>query len=145
MQLVVPWIVIVDNHYRSKARSAQSRRPFETVVPLRTIMNNNRILAQPALEQMAVVAIGSDRTHCTVRGGGEVPDSTSVPDTTFRDAARRGCVVVIAPTQKPSVEAPLGWVLSETSRADLDSQLVSLSSGPEPDPSFQNLLKALGR
>jgi hypothetical protein len=145
MQLVVPWIVIVDNHYRSKARSAESRRPFETVVPLRTIMNNNRILAQPALEQMAAVAIGSDRIHCTVQGGGEVPDTTSVPDTTFRDAARRGCVVVIAPTQRPSVEAPLGWVLSETSRDDLDSQLVSLSSGPKADPGFQNLLKVLGR
>jgi hypothetical protein len=56
-------------------------------------LTNNRIVSQNTLEQRAAFAVDS------------------------------GHLIVIAPTRKPTIAAPLGWVLSATSRADLTGQL----------------------
>jgi len=100
---ISPWIVVVDNHYRSNAKAAQPRRPLELVAPL-SALSNNRILGQTALEQTAALAVRAE--------GDRVSPG---PKTT-------GGMVVIAPTMEPSVAAPLGWVLSETSRSDMNNQ-----------------------
>jgi hypothetical protein len=100
---IVPWVLIIDNHYRSVAEGATPRRPLETHVPLQAL-TSNRALSSPALEQMAVVAMQSHRE----------PPFHNLPV---------GHVTVVAPRRRPAIEAPLGWVLSEMSRRDLDSEL----------------------
>jgi len=56
-------------------------------------LTNNRIVSQNTLEQRAAFAMDT------------------------------GHLIVIAPTLRPTIAAPLGWVLSATSRAELRSQL----------------------
>jgi hypothetical protein len=107
---IVPWVVVADNHYRSGADVPEVRRPFELIVPLRA-QGNNGLLGQAGLEQAVASALGYRRESCTAH---HLPGNSA------------GCLVVLAPSLKPSVAAPLGWVLSRTSRNDLDRQLVEL-------------------
>jgi hypothetical protein len=115
---IVPWVVIVDNHYRSLAAAKNPRRTREVFVPVRT-MTRNRLVSQPALEQMAAAAMGNAPSTCgttTTSAAADEPGSGISP-------VVPGCVAVLAPRQRPAVAAPLGWVLSETTRSDLDRQL----------------------
>jgi hypothetical protein len=80
-------------------------------------LTNNRIVSQNTLEQRAALAV--DRGH----------------------------LIVIAPTVKPTIAAPLGWVLSATSRAELTSQLDSLlpAGGTPRDSSLAKLVRQVSR
>jgi hypothetical protein len=108
---IVPWIVLIDNHYRSKARAAPQGRPLELVVPIKAV-GSNALFGQAALEQMAELAMGPGRCAGCVDGG----------------------FLVIAPERQPSVAAPLGWVLSKTSIEDLDAQLAFCLSRDDSEP-----------
>ncbi len=96
---IEPWIILLDNHYRTSAISAPPRRPLELLVPLIT---KSETLSQTALEQVAARAM-SDADD----GG------TGTAPTYFR----------LAPGAEPGVTAPLGWVLSEQTREDLNCEL----------------------
>jgi hypothetical protein len=128
---ITPWFLVADNHYRSGARAGPPRRPFELLAPIMA-RGRNGILSQAALEQTAASAMGTQ--------GCAEPDTVA-----SRDPAVPGCFLVVAPTRMPSVAAPLGWVLSETSRADLDRQLgARLSQGGRPtDESLRARLRQL--
>lgn len=94
---IQPWFVVVDNHYTPEATTAPPAPPLEPLVPLTTSLK--KILTQPMLEQAAAWEVASASL------GGEAG------------------FLRLAPTVRPTVEAPLGWVLSEISTADLDERL----------------------
>jgi hypothetical protein len=75
-------------------------------------LTNNRIVSQNTLEQRAAFAVDS------------------------------GHLIVIAPTLRPTIAAPLGWVLSATSRAELNTQLKERVADPK-DPWLAMLLRQL--
>jgi hypothetical protein len=95
---VQPWIVLLDNHYRSSAISAPPKRPLELLVPLIT---KSETLSQTALEQVASAAMS------------QADDDPATAPTYFR----------LAPATEPGVTAPLGWVLSQQTRDDLNCEL----------------------
>jgi hypothetical protein len=94
-----PWIVLLDNHYRSSAISAPPKRPLELLVPLIT---KPEALSQTALEQVAAEAMSQADDIIP----GEAPSY-------FR----------LAPSTEPGVTAPLGWVLSQQTLGDLNCEL----------------------
>jgi hypothetical protein len=128
---IVPWIVVADNHYREQADAPVARRPLELLVFYQTL-KGNRLFSQGSLEQQANVALGHS-PEC-----GRAMSSEPGPEAL-------GCFVVIAPTRKPAVAAPLGWVLSPTSRTDLNNRLDSLlpKDRAAPDPILAELLRQL--
>jgi hypothetical protein len=99
---IEPWIVLIDNHYRSDATTKRPDRPPEIGAIITALGNKGQAFSQPALEQMAIEAL--------------TPDGR-------RKAPGESTFLVIAPEQRPSVSAPLGWVLSEASQCDLHVQL----------------------
>ena len=128
---IVPWIVVADNHYRDRADAAPSRRPLELLV-LYQALTGNRLFSQGALEQQAMVAMG---------GGSECSRAMSAQP----ESEVSGCFAMIAPSRKPAVAAPLGWVLSPASRADLNERMDSLlPTDREPaEPLLAELLRQL--
>jgi hypothetical protein len=110
---IAPWIVVADNAYRSVGIEEASRRPLEIFAPLQTRGNDNTLLDQGPLEQMASSALRSQEVQCSI-------DQGQGPSCMAQTSSR--CIVVISPMRRPSVAAPLGWVLSETSRSDLKEQ-----------------------
>jgi hypothetical protein len=125
---IAPWIVVADNHYRNTAQKDAARRPRELGVPLRTLANDSEILSPGALEQMAAVAITRPApVSCERPETASGQDEASAVQCKVRDKNPKSqyddCLVVISPSREPSVAAPLGWVLSETSRFDLQRQL----------------------
>ncbi len=99
---VVPWIVVADNHYRSNAAGAHVERIAETTVPLVALRHAKKSFGTSALEQIAT----REMSVFGASGNGVA-----------------GGLVVIAPQTAPSIAAPLGWVLSADTRAELDEQL----------------------
>jgi hypothetical protein len=120
---VVPWLLVVDNHYRSVAEGADKRRPMELFVPLGALMSN-RIVDAAALEQMAAVEMKGRAAECDGKGAAEqaTQKTGATPDPKQR-VPTVDCVVLVAPRRRPSIAAPLGWVLSEATLNDLDRQL----------------------
>jgi hypothetical protein len=150
---IAPWIVVADNHYRSDAQSSTSRRPRELAVPFFAVANDSKILSQSALEQMAVSSLTRPvPSFCPPDNNAEstrhptfcAPDSGGAQTLTKRRATEN-CLVVISPSRKPSVSAPLGWVLSQISRADLQAQLGARIEPRRGAPSTEELLRQLGK
>lgn len=135
---IVPWILILDNHYRSVAESRHPHRPLEVVVPLKAL-TGNRLVSQPALEEMAAVAMGNNETRCGAAPG--VADHDAAGEPQRASAPDIGCVAVIAPRRRPTVAAPLGWVLSGMTRSDLDDELKAQlpEGGVSPIPRLEKL------
>ena len=146
---IVPWIIVIDNHYRSAARIESRRRPYELLAPLRSLQNKN-ILGQAGLEEMARLSMRATPERCadsrTKPTGTREATTPSAGEGPLHDETTRGCFLVIAPAKRPSVTAPLGWVLSSTSMSDLQSQLhARMQSGRSGvDRSLARLLALLG-
>jgi hypothetical protein len=136
---IVPWLVVIDNHYRSAASAAAPRRPLELVVPLKTLTSGN-VASQAALEQMAWGEIAGNGDRCA--SGGSATSTAGAPP-----QAPQGCVVVVAPMVSPGVSAPLGWVLSDMSRANMDEQIKQrfVRTGSRADARLVTLLGLIGR
>lgn len=58
-QPIAVWMMSVDNAYRDSANAQTSRRPIEMLAPLRAKGNNNRLIDQEPLEQMAAGLVRS--------------------------------------------------------------------------------------
>jgi hypothetical protein len=127
---VVPWVLIVDNAYRSVAAAPEQRRPMELFVPLRTLVRN-RIADESALEQMTAVEMqGRDPACASAHSDSEKIGGPAESATDREERPQLDCVVLLAPRRHPSVAAPLGWVLSDATLTDLDKQLqAQLSPG----------------
>lgn len=116
-----PWILLLDNHYRTREQAAPEPTPKELWLPLST-KGGDRLVSQAALEQAAAVATRNAGGTCTSFG-------------------------VVAPSRKPRTEAPLGWVLSDdiitSLNKDLDEAISALSKPSRPGcPSFPATLAA---
>jgi hypothetical protein len=115
-----PWIVLLDNHYRSLADVSPASRPHELLVPVKAL-RGSRLLSQSALEQAAAIATDVEGEGCPRFG-------------------------IVAPRRGPGLSAPLGWVLSQTSTTRLDDALAGAlpSGGPAAeDPCLVPLRRAL--
>lgn len=126
---VEPWIVIASNHYTSNVEAPPPGRPFELVLPLTTFFAVRDAYGQATFEQLAVDEMSSfAASPCGAASsdGGTCPEMDST-------------VVSIAPSQRPTIAAPLGWVLSEITRDDLDDNIERL----DEDDRFDDLARAL--
>lgn len=126
---VEPWIVFLDSGYRSNASVPDPGRPRELRLPLDTFLAN-QVLSTRALEQMAEEAISN--TAC-------------------RDKDPGSRVVRVGLEQRPDIAAPLGWVLSASSRHSMCGQLATqLSAAVRGNPettgsSARPALSSLGK
>lgn len=100
--VIVPMFVLIDNHYTSTAAAAQSNVPLEVLAPLRVRHAQETNVGQGVLTQAAQVTFN-----------GNVP-GTEVKSSRF---------YLVAPYQKPTVAAPLGWTLSAITQRELRDQL----------------------
>jgi hypothetical protein len=112
--LVVPVFVVIDNHYQSRAAAPPARRTAELLVPPVTYRKASGTRSADR-EQEAMSAIAASLP-------GKPTWSCQVP------ASKRGRVL-LAPSTRPGLPAPLAWTLAGSSRADLDSQRDDLFSG----------------
>ncbi len=111
---VQPWIVLLDNHYRSTAAIPTPDRPRELVAPLLAFGAAGRITPE-SLEQTAAFEM-----------------SQACPEA-LRFADCRPTYLRIAPQVAPGPSAPLGWVLSRTSTEQLDDALRKALSAARTD------------
>lgn len=111
--LVVPVLVVVDNHYQSSASAADPDRTPELLVP-------------PLGKMRAYGTSGPDREQEAISLVGVAPPGTTVqckvppylPDSGDDEIGR----ALLAPSTRPGLPAPLAWTLAASSRADLDDQ-----------------------
>jgi hypothetical protein len=105
---VVPFLVVIDNHYLEPTSPAQASRQRELLVPTHTLA-----VARAARESnasQAAALIFSDAEFA--------PGQTIA----FEDATQDR-IAYIYPRSHPGTEAPLGWTLSAGSRGDLEDQI----------------------
>ena len=123
---VEPWIVIVSNSYSSLVLVPPPSRPPELLLPITTFLAARDAYGQATFEQLAVDEVNAFASN---------PCGNRTPCFTAKSK-----VLSIAPTQRPTVAAPLGWVLSKVTRADLDDNLREL----EGEGKFADLVDAIG-
>ena len=105
---IEPWIVVLDNHYESPAAAAPVPRQDELTLPVQALMNSSDVVGQANLEETARIAMQNFLLQ---------PGDTAATTITGQFAR-------IGPSKRPTVEAPLGWVLSRTARCGLEDQLM---------------------
>ncbi len=128
------------------------------IVPVLVYLDNGRgsDLVQPPPEAVAEVLVppvgvmmgGSSQKSTTAwlqRGAAMIaPDSVGIPqDLSVRAALRPwgSGVFVVNQRSKPAIEAPLGWVLSDASRADMESSLADDAASACRDESGQDAVE----
>jgi hypothetical protein len=132
---LAPVVVFLQNHFHSDIAASTSRPSNELLVPSTGLAARMAQRDTPALLQRALAATTVD-LPCTVApadapsfSASSASSASSQPsaDPARRCAAVRSAVrqrvpypvVVVSPDTRPAVTAPLGWVLSETSRDGL--------------------------
>jgi len=116
-QLVVPILVVIDNHYRSSASAAPPAATPELLVPPKTLSRAGHTR-------------DIDRWEDAVAAFAGVPGR---PEVRCNLPAASAGVVVLAPTTRPGLPAPLAWTLAKSSRDDLDNQRHDLFNDPKQD------------
>ena len=114
-QPVVPILVVIDNHYLSSASAVPAAPTPELLVPPETLSRSNSTRDVDRWEAAAAAFAsvpGKPETHCSL-------------------AAASGGVVILAPTTRPGLPAPLAWTLAKSSRDDLDNQRHDLFNDPQ--------------
>ncbi|MGW1267402.1 hypothetical protein [Streptomyces sp. NPDC002491] len=142
-RFVLPLIAVLDNHYQSLGAAPRIQRQMELVAPLVANGAPKAALSATTLGQVALY-----------RFSGALPGTTIAPKVLVdgRDCSQARSFFV-APSNRPGIAAPLGWVLSPMSRNDLTTQLRELaqthdecktSKAPGRTPgTFSTLLKLL--
>jgi hypothetical protein len=110
--MVEPWVVMLENHYTSRATAPSAKRPHELLVPPVTALTKKATtIGTPALEQATAAEIDA-----------------GVGGTTGRCAR----FFALAPDVTAAVQAPLGWVLAPSTRTRMsDSMDVAWSNVAE--------------
>ena len=111
---VVPTLVVVDNHYQSASAAARVPRTAEVLVPLDAY-------------RRAHGTRDTDRWQQAISDFATVPGRPGVACTNPAAFAGR---VLLAPTTRPGLPAPLAWTLSGASRQDLTDQRKDLFADP---------------
>jgi hypothetical protein len=109
--LVVPVLVVVDNHYQNLSEAPAVDKTSEFLVPPLTYTRASGTRS-PDREQEVISALaaglpGRPDWYCDVPGS-------------------EGGKVLLAPVTRPGLPAPLAWTLAESSRLDLDDQRADL-------------------
>ncbi|SDF40343.1 hypothetical protein SAMN05660485_03284 [Blastococcus fimeti] len=141
--VVVPLLVLLDNHYASTVVGAPVGRQRELSAPAGLLAAGGVLARQSVLEQEALLTFS-----------GALPGLVRDPDAGPGPTAP-GRFVRVAPTIRPGLAAPLGWTLSDLTRDDLDDQLLAALEQtcphgvPDPEEPIQPLpgrclLEALG-
>ena len=111
---VVPTLVVVDNHYQSASAAARVPRTAEALVPLDAY-------------RRAHGTRDTDRWQQAISDFATVPDRPGIACANPAAFAGR---VLLAPTTRPGLPAPLAWTLSAASRQDLTDQREDLFAYP---------------
>lgn len=119
--VVVPLLVLLDNHYASTVVGAPVGRQRELSAPAGLLGADGVLARQSVLEQEALLTFRG-----VLPGLEPDPDPGSGP-------TPPGRFVRVAPTIRPGLAAPLGWTLSELTRDDLDDQLTTAMEQACPD------------
>ncbi|MEV6302853.1 hypothetical protein AB0M02_25795 [Actinoplanes sp. NPDC051861] len=110
--LVVPMLVVLDNHYQSVSAATPPSRPSELVAPVMAYGAPRKAQTDPVHLQDAFLSFAGALPGLPT--GRLRVGTSSCPDTrVFR----------VAPNRHPGVEAPLGWALSEWAQHDLRKEL----------------------
>ncbi|MGH3506106.1 MAG: hypothetical protein ACRDO2_02745, partial [Nocardioidaceae bacterium] len=127
--LVVPVFVVIDNHYQSMASAPPTLRTSELLVPPVTYRKASGTRSadreQEAMSAIAASLPGKPTWSCRV------------------EASKRGRVL-LAPSTRPGLPAPLAWTLAGSSRADLDSQRDDLFSDQGAGLMLREMLTGTG-
>lgn len=94
---IEPWVILLENHYRSRADAPDPRRPKELWVPLQAFGSSGTLRSSLALENQAAALMYKP----------------------LPSLGKKNRFVMIAPFNKPTVQAPLGWALAEPTRASM--------------------------
>ena len=125
------WLVVLRNSFRSVAASAEVVRPLELLAPFQSLANN-RIGTPEYFIERGRALLGDPPERCsqapTIRPS-LAPGALGSQTPTGRRLVR-GCLLELSPLRRPSVGAPLGWVLSNESRNELNAQMSALVGQP---------------
>ncbi|GAA2633550.1 hypothetical protein [Paractinoplanes durhamensis] len=119
--LIVPMLVVLDNHYQRGGAAAAAQRPAELIAPINAYMAPHAAQTDPIMLQDALMEL-SGRPPGEELGQVRVGTNQCGNSRVFR----------VAPNEHPGVEAPLGWVLSAASQADLRQELRTQVATGEP-------------
>jgi hypothetical protein len=110
--LVVPMLVLVDNHYASNVAAVPVGRQRELSAPAGLLSAGGVLATQAVLEQEALVTFSGSAPG--------LPRDGEAPVRYFR----------LAPSTRPGLAAPLGWTLSDLTRGDMLRQLQEAMAKP---------------
>ncbi|WP_328485035.1 hypothetical protein [Streptomyces zaomyceticus] len=111
---VVPLVVLLDNHYSTKAPDPEIKPLDELDAPVTGYRARTTAARTETLQQEALVRF-----------------TGPLPGTTLQVASATRSFLV-TPRREPQISAPLGWVLSDMSINSMDSQLDTLAESPDP-------------
>jgi hypothetical protein len=125
--VVVPTVVFLQNHFGTDLSAPPSASSSELLVPPVARRAKTELGSDSALRQR-LEALLADAVPCPPKATGCVPaGATGVPP-----------YVLVAPATLPSVTAPLGWTLSQTSidrlRTAMDQQATCTGTPPDGQP-----------
>ena len=106
---VVPVLLEIDNHYASAPGPTPAGRPWESLVPIKTL-GGGRDAREAQARQAAAIAFG----QASFDGWTAHAGSTTEPVDR---------IAHIFPRAHPGTQAPLGWTLSDSAEEDLDDRL----------------------
>ncbi|MFH8581151.1 hypothetical protein OG468_40145 [Streptomyces zaomyceticus] len=117
---VVPLVVLLDNHYSTKAPDPELKPLDELDAPVTGYRARTTATRTETVQQEALV-----------RFTGALPGTTLkvAPATPATPATRS---FLVTPRTEPQIAAPLGWVLSDMSINSMDNQLKTLSEALDP-------------
>lgn len=115
--LVVPYVLWLENHFRLDIRQPHPSGEPELLAPIQTQAAAAQMGDATALLQRLTAAL-QDWSSCAA-------DDPSCPTAVQGiNAAWPARTIIVAPNSAPRVEAPLGWVLSQTSQQSLEQSLI---------------------
>ncbi len=146
--LVVPVLVNIDNHYQSNAKAADPRRTSELLVPplgfQRAGGTKGSDREQTALSLVAASPPGSSLVCDVAAYDPDGPEELDSDEQVVSGEQRPVGRVLLAPTTRPGLPAPLAWTLASSSRKDLDDQRHDLFVGDGAGASLRSLLSGAG-
>ncbi|MFI6377252.1 hypothetical protein [Streptomyces sp. NPDC050546] len=113
---VLPVIAVLDNHYQSRGAAPAAERQPEAIAPIIGTRAPRTAVDVTTLEQLALLRFSGPPPG--------VSGSPKIEVNSLRCSHMRSFFV--APSDRPGIAAPLGWVLSDMSMKELDAQLKDL-------------------
>ncbi|WP_141746839.1 hypothetical protein [Streptomyces agglomeratus] len=113
---IVPVIALLDSHYSSNAAEPRSKLESQLTAPAAGRGASQSATRTATLEQAAIMQFSGPLPGLDLEASLHVGKHPCSSVRSFR----------VAPTQRPGMAAPLGWVLSSMSMKSLDNQMDTL-------------------